>query len=184
MSSFIKRRFSGKTATEILIIVCASAGLALGLNADQPPAKRRITIPAPVGRPVKGMELPLYDAQGKLEVKLGIESAKLLDERNAELNTVSIQTFNQENGKEIKVDLKTARVNLDTEVFTSKDPVAVSREDFQLTGDGMEFNIKTRQGKVLGNVRMVIYDRSELQTKDQPTGQQENKGEPGNGGQQ
>lgn len=119
-----------------------------------------------------------------MEVKLGIESAKLLDERNAELNTVSIQTFNQENGKEIKVDLKTARVNLDTEVFTSKDPVAVSREDFQLTGDGMEFNIKTRQGKLLGNVRMVIYDRSELQTKDQPTGQQENKGEPGNGGQQ
>jgi hypothetical protein len=182
MSWYVKRHFLVKNVTKALIVVCAVGSLSVGLIADQTPPKRRITVPAPVGRPVKGMRLPLYDAQGKVEVELDIESAKLLDERNAEMNTVSIQTFNQQDGKEIKVDLKTARVNLDTEIFTSKDPVSVSRQDFQLTGDGMEFNVKTRQGKVLGNVRMVIYDRSELQ-KTESAEQQENKGVQENNGQ-
>jgi hypothetical protein len=42
-----------------------------------------------------------------------------------------------------------------------------------LTADGGEFNSKTRQGRVVGNVHLVIYNRNEFQTKSGNEGQQQ-----------
>jgi lipopolysaccharide assembly outer membrane protein LptD (OstA) len=56
-------------------------------------------------------------------------------------------------------------MNMDTNIIVSHEPVVVSREDFRLTGDAMEFNTKTREGRVIGNVRLIIYNRDELANK-------------------
>jgi lipopolysaccharide export system protein LptC len=58
-------------------------------------------------------------------------------------------------------------MNTETNVITTQDPVIVTREDFRLTGDAAVFNTKTRQGRVLKNVRLIIYNRDEL-TKKKP----------------
>jgi lipopolysaccharide export system protein LptC len=51
-------------------------------------------------------------------------------------------------------------------VITTQDPVVITRDDFRLTGDSAVFNTKTRQGKVMKNVRLIIYNRDELKKKD------------------
>jgi hypothetical protein len=38
----------------------------------------------------------------------------------------------------------------------------VSREDFDIQGDSMIFDTRTGQGKMVGNVRMVIFDADSL----------------------
>ena len=67
-------------------------------------------------------------------------------------------------------------MNLDHNLLTSKEPIVVSRKDFELTGDGLQFNSKNRQGRVTGNVRMVIYNRAEL---DKPGEKKEGASNPG-----
>jgi hypothetical protein len=121
---------------------------------------RRIDLPVPIGHEVKGLRVPLRNGDGKVDMQLDIESATRLDADNVEMRTVSIQTYNQETARpDAKIDLKTSTMNLATNVIRSQEPILVTRNDFQLTGDGMEFNSKTRQGRVVGNVKMVIYDR-------------------------
>jgi lipopolysaccharide export system protein LptC len=69
-------------------------------------------------------------------------------------------------------------MNMDTSTIVSHDPVVISREDFRLTGDGMEFNTKTRQGRVIGNVRLIIYNREQLTDKKSDEDQQSNSEKP------
>jgi lipopolysaccharide assembly outer membrane protein LptD (OstA) len=68
--------------------------------------------------------------------------------------------------------LISSTMNLDTEVITTKEPVRITRDDFFLTADSGQFNSKTRQGTVFGNIHLVIYNRAEFQTKPGSDGQQ------------
>ena len=101
-----------------------------------------------------------------MDLQFDMESATRLDDQNVEMHTASIQTFDQQSSKpDVRINLKKSVMNMETNVITSQDPILVTRSDFQLTADGMEFNSKTRQGKVFRNIRLVIYDRNELQKK-------------------
>ena len=106
-------------------------------------------------------------------MQFDMETAMRLDDQNVEMHTVTIQTYNQQTGKpDAKIDLQTSMMNMDTNIITTKEPVRITREDFVLTADGGEFNSKTRQGRVVGNVHLVIYNRNEFQTKSSNEGQQ------------
>jgi lipopolysaccharide export system protein LptC len=109
-----------------------------------------------------------------MQMQFDMETATRLDDQNIEMHTVTIQTYNEQTGKpDAKIDLQTSMMNLDTNVITTKEPVRITREDFVLTADGGEFNSKTRQGRVIGNVHLVIYNRNEFQTKSGNEGQQQ-----------
>ena len=141
-----------------------AGGMAAGIAADEP--SRRIDLPVPIGHEVKGLRVPLRTSEGKMDLQFDMESATRLDDQNVEMHTASIQTFDQQSSKpDVKINLKKSVMNMETDVITSQDPVLVTRSDFQLTADGMEFNSKTRQGKVFRNIRLLIYDRNELQKK-------------------
>jgi len=147
---------------------CSAAALA----GDNSPS-RRIDLPVPIGHDVKGLRLPIRNDQGKMEMQFDMETARRIDDENIEMHTVSIQTYNQQTLKpDAKIDLETSTMNLDNEVITTKDPVRITRDDFFLTADSGEFNSKTRQGKVFGNIHLVIYNRDQFQTKSTPAGQQ------------
>ena len=106
-------------------------------------------------------------------MQFDMETAMRLDDQNVEMHTVTIQTYNQQTGKpDAKIDLQTSMMNMDTNIITTKEPVRITREDFLLTADGGEFNSKTRQGKVVGNIHLVIYNRDKFQTKSSNEGQQ------------
>jgi hypothetical protein len=136
------------------------------LSAGSPSGERKIVLPIPIGHDVKGLRLPIRNDEGKMEFRMDIEWARRLDEQNVEMRSSVIQTYDEDTYKpSAKVELKTSVMNMDTNIIVSHEPVVVSREDFRLTGDAMEFNTKTREGRVIGNVRLIIYNRDELANK-------------------
>jgi Lipopolysaccharide-assembly, LptC-related len=147
-----------------LFALCAALGGEL--LAGSPNGERKVVLPIPVGHDVKGLRVPVRNDEGKMEFRMDITWARRLDEQNVEMRSSVIQTYDDVTYKpSAKVELQTSVMNMETNIITSHDPVVVSREDFRLTGDSMEFNTKTRQGRVIGNVRLIIYNRDELANK-------------------
>jgi lipopolysaccharide-assembly LptC-related protein len=161
------------SVVKALAVIGFLGGLATTLQADDSPAGRKFDLPVPIGHEVKGLRVPVRNEEGKMQMQFDMETATRLDDQNIEMHTVTIQTYNDQTGKpDAKIDLQTSVMNLDTNVITTKEPVRITREDFVLTADGGEFNSKTRQGRVIGNVHLVIYNRNEFQTKSGNEGQQ------------
>jgi hypothetical protein len=145
------------------LLVCAGLG---GDLFGGSPNDRKISLPVPIGHDVKGLRVPVRNDEGKMEFRMDVDWAKRLDEQNVQMRSSVIQTYDQDTYKpSAKIELRTSVLNMDTNIIISHDPVIVSREDFRLTGDAMEFNTKTRQGRVIGNVRLIIYNRDNLANK-------------------
>jgi hypothetical protein len=164
-----------KSVGKMLAVIWLSGSGATTLLADNDNGQgRRIDLPVPIGHDVKGLRLPVRNDQGKVEMQFDMESARRLDDQNIEMHTVTIQTYNQQTFKpDAKIDLESSTMNLDTEVISTKEPVRITRDDFFLTADSGQFNSKTRQGIVFGNIHLVIYDRNAFQTKSRSEGQQQ-----------
>jgi Lipopolysaccharide-assembly, LptC-related len=151
-----------------LISILGLVGLtAAELLADKPKSDRKIDIPIPVGHDAKGLRLPMRNDQGKLQFILDVERVRRLDQANLDMHNSIIQTYDDQTGApSAKIELINSVMNTDTNVITTQDPVVITRDDFRLTGDSAVFNTKTRQGKVMKNVRLIIYNRDELKKKD------------------
>jgi Lipopolysaccharide-assembly, LptC-related len=151
-----------------LISILGLVGLtAVELWADKPKSDRKIDIPIPVGHDAKGLRLPMRNDQGKLQFILDVERVRRLDQANLDMHNSIIQTYDDQTGApSAKIELINSVMNTDTNVITTQDPVVITRDDFRLTGDSAVFNTKTRQGKVMKNVRLIIYNRDELKKKD------------------
>jgi hypothetical protein len=142
------------------------AGIAVFVSAEEPAQGRRIQLPVPIGHEVKGLRVPVRNDEGKMEMQFNMESATRLNDQDVEMRMAIIQTYDQQTAKpDAKIELKTAVMNLDTNVIRTNDPLRVSREDFVLTADGGEFNSKLRKGRVVGEVHVIIYNREKFQTK-------------------
>lgn len=162
-----------RSAIRAIVAFCL-LGSSAGVMADDTDQGRRIELPVPIGHDVKGLRLPVRNDQGKMDMQFDVETARRIDDQNIEMHTAVIQTYNQQTEKpDAKIYLKDSEMNLDTELITTKDPVKITREDFLLTADSGRFNSKTRQGVVYGHIDLVIYNRSEFQTKSDSDGQQE-----------
>lgn len=147
-----------------------TGSLAVASFAQDATSGRKLDIPVPIGHEVKGLRLPVRNNEGKLDMLFDVETATRLDAQNVQMQTASIQTYNQQTSQpEVKIDLRNSTMNLDNNVIRSNEPVVITRSDFRLTGDGLEFNSKTRQGRVTGNIRMLIYNRNELDRKQEKT---------------
>jgi hypothetical protein len=161
-----------------LISILGLVGLtALELWADKPKSERKIDIPIPVGHDAKGLRLPMRNEEGKLQFILDVEKVRRVDQANVEMHNSIIQTYDEQTGApSAKIELLDSVMNTESNVITTHDPVVISRDDFRLTGDSAVFNTKTRQGKVMKNVRLIIYNRDELKKKspEQATASEQN----------
>ena len=71
--------------------------------------------------------------------------------------------FKQPDGKEdFHVELPKIVLNLKTHMINSDDPVTIRTQDFELTGEKMEFNTVDRTGKLIGKVHMVIHNLKQI----------------------
>lgn len=167
------RKITRCKKAEGLLLFALFAGIAVVVSAEEPAPARRIQLPVPIGHQVKGLRVPVRNDDGKMEMQFNMESAMRLNDQDVEMHTAVIQTYNQQTEKpDAKIELKTAVMNLDTDIIKTSDPVKVSREDFVLTADGGEFNSKLRQGRVIGEVHLIIFNRDKFQTKPAGGGQQ------------
>jgi hypothetical protein len=150
-----------------LISILGLIGLtAVELWADKPKSDRKIDIPIPVGHDAKGLRLPMRNDQGKLQFILDVEHVLRVDQANVQMHNSIIQTYDDQTGApSAKIEMIDSVMNTETNVLTTQNPVVITRDDFRLTGDSAVFNTKTRQGKVIKNVRLIIYNRDELKNK-------------------
>jgi lipopolysaccharide export system protein LptC len=74
---------------------------------------------------------------------------------------LQVETFDEAGEKEMLITLPTSILDLNTRVLTSKSNVTIKRSDFEVTGDSMEFDTKTKNGRIEGRVRMLIYNLDE-----------------------
>ena len=155
-----------KPSVKLIGICAAIAVFSTELRADKPKTERKIDIPIPVGHDVKGLRLPVRNEQGKMQFQLDVQRARRIDQANIEMHMSVIQTYDEQTSEpSAKIEMIDSVMNTETNVVTSRDPVVISRDDFRLTGDGITFNTKTRQGKVIKNVRLIIYNRDDLMKK-------------------
>lgn len=126
-------------------------------GADPKPAEKDqgFGVPVPLGIPVKGIKIPHRNEEGKLVMTIEAEVATKLDEQHVEMQNMKIESFDDD-GKKISIELPHSIFNLETRILTGDTHAFIRRDDFEITGDAVEFNTKTRYAILRGKIRMVI----------------------------
>jgi hypothetical protein len=162
-----------------LLAAVAIGGTCLGAKKDEKPAKpsgkkaqaeakreresasSKMSLPIPKGHDSKGLKIPYYGPDRKLQMTFTIGVASRLDEDHVRMNDLQVETFDDAGEKEMVITLPTSVLDLTTRVLTSKSNVTIKRSDFEVTGDSMEFDTRTKNGRIEGRVRMLIYNLDE-----------------------
>lgn len=112
-------------------------------------------VPVPLGIPVKGIKIPHRNEEGKLVMTIEAEIATKLDEHHVEMQNMKIESLDDD-GKKVNVEMPHALFDLETRILTGEQHALIRRDDFEITGDSVEFNTKTRNAILRGKIRMVI----------------------------
>jgi hypothetical protein len=168
-----------RSASLILIVlmstlVLTAATFAQGKSGNKAkPARRSATaspaaaqsltnIPLPVGHDAKGLVLPDFDSNGHLRGKFAAKTARRLDEGHVGFEDLQITTYTAENQPDLHIDMHTGVLDLKTRILSSKERTTVKRTDFDIVGDSVQFDTDQRTGRLVGNVKMVLNQQSQL----------------------
>lgn len=124
----------------------------------KPKEKGKMDIPVSKDHDAKGLKIPYFDSDGKKQMDFTIGVASRIDDERIAMTETVVETLDEDGEPEMKIDLPKSELNVNTNVISTKKRVVIKREDFQLTGETMEFNMKTRQGTLGGGVKMLIYN--------------------------
>lgn len=117
----------------------------------------------PPGQPVKGLKIPYYGADGTtLQMTFEAEVARRIDDANIELDNLKIDAVGDDE-KKFLVEMPQSVFNIESRMLTGENGVLIKRDDFEIRGKAAEFDIKSRFGKVLGNVHMIIYSTEDFE---------------------
>jgi len=118
-------------------------------------------IPITEGHDARGLVLPDFDREGRLRGKLQAGVTRRLDEQNIEFQGVKFTTFIPETEKpNLQINLDKAVFNLKTQVLTSNVRSTVKREDFEVSGDTMRFEMVSRISTLEGNVKTIVRGKA------------------------
>ena len=130
------------------------------------PGEQSLTnIPLPIGHEAKGLVLPDFDGEGHLRGKFEAGTAHRIDEGHIGFEQLKITTYTPEDQPDLKIDMSTSVLDLKTRILSSKARTTIQRSDFNIAGDSVEFDTNERTGRLIGNVKMVITDKSRLTAK-------------------
>ncbi len=120
----------------------------------------QLLLPLPKGQDSRGVVIPISDDEtGKKSMSFDIGVARRIDDNHVKMTNLVIETFTEGSDvKEMTIELPDSMLDMQTGVITGQERVTIKRSDFELTGQTMEFNTNTKQGKVQGDVKMIIYD--------------------------
>ncbi|MEI8109263.1 MAG: LPS export ABC transporter periplasmic protein LptC [Verrucomicrobiota bacterium] len=135
----------------------------------QPKEPGKMDIPVSKDHDAKGLKIPYFDGSGKKQMIFTIGVASRLDDDHIGLTETQVETFNDQGDHEMTIDLPKSELNVVTNVLLTKKRMMIKRDDFEIVGESMEFNLKTKQGTLTGGVRMLIYNiNTELPEKSTP----------------
>jgi hypothetical protein len=125
-------------------------------------------IPMPIGHEIKGLVLPDFDLDGHLRTRFEASTAKRLDTDRIEFKGLKVTSFTPENTIDLQLDLPVSTFNLNTRVLESQARTTITRSDFTISGDTLQFNTNERNGTLTGSVKMVISDPSKFAAPKKP----------------
>jgi len=118
-------------------------------------------VPITAGHDAKGLVLPDFDLQGRMRGKLQAGVTRRLDDQNIEFEGVKFTTFVPETEKpDLEISMDKSVFNLKTQVLSSTVRSTVKRNDFEVAGDSMKFEMLTRLGTLEGNIKMVVRGKA------------------------
>jgi hypothetical protein len=136
------------------------SGPAASASPTPPPPK--FNIPIPPGHDARGVKLPYFDPQGRLQMYFVIAKALRLDLDHLAMKTAYMQTYDDKGAPDANVFMSSSVLDLNTRIVTSDVPVTVRRSDFVIVGQKMVFNTQTHIGHMAGYVHMIIYNRQDM----------------------
>jgi lipopolysaccharide export system protein LptC len=119
-------------------------------------------IPLPIGHEAKGLVLPDFDPEGHLRGKFEAGTARRIDQEHVGFGQLKIYTYTPEDQPDLRIDMSTSVLDLKTRILSSKARTTIQRADFNIAGDSVEFDTNSKTGRLIGNVKMVITDKSHL----------------------
>ena len=133
------------------------------------PGEQSLTnIPLPIGHEAKGLVLPDFDADGHLRGKFEAGTARRIDQEHVGFEQLKIITYTPEDQQDLRIDMSTSVLDLKTRILSSKARTTIQRSDFNIAGDSVEFDTNNKTGRLVGNVKMVITDKSHLTSTPSP----------------
>jgi hypothetical protein len=130
------------------------------------PGEQSLTnIPLPIGHEAKGLVLPDFDPDGRLKGKFEAGTARRIDQEHVAFQHLKITTFTPESQTDLRIDMQTSVLDLKTRILSSQERTTIQRSDFNIAGDSVQFDTNSKTGRLIGNVKMVITDKSHLTAK-------------------
>ena len=118
----------------------------------------------PLGNRSRGVRIPAFE-NGKPSSLIVADAMTRVDDNRLFSEKMVIHVFAEKKDEDMRIDMKTGTYNMDHQILSSTERSRVSRADFQIEGDGMVYDTKTSQGKMVGNVEMIIYDATAASRK-------------------
>ena len=122
-------------------------------------------IPLPIGHEAKGLVLPDFDGDGRLRGKFEAGTAHRIDQEHVGFQHLKITTYTPESQPDLQIDMNTSVLDLKTRILSSQERTTIQRSDFNIAGDSVQFDTNSKTGRLIGNVKMVITDKSHLTAK-------------------
>ena len=136
-----------------------------------PRAKKLKEIPFPLmpGDDANKLKIPEMSTGGNLLSQLMAAKATRLDNEHVRMHEMNLDLYHPDGKEDFHIIMPTSVFNLHTRIITSDDPVTVRTQDFELTGEKMEFNTVDRTGKLIGKVRMLIHNLKQVAGQAEPS---------------
>ena len=134
------------------------------------PGEQSLTnIPLPIGHEAKGLVLPDFDGDGRLRGKFEAGTAHRIDQEHVGFQHLKITTYTPESQTDLQINMQTSVLDLKTRILSSQERTTIQRSDFNIAGDSVQFDTNSKTGRLSGNVKMVITDKSHLTAKPNTT---------------
>jgi hypothetical protein len=115
----------------------------------------------PLGQKNIDVKIPSFK-DGRPSSLLRAGSMTRIDDENMLMEKLDIRLYGLQQDKDVRVQLITGTYHMPTQVLGSEQRSRISRADFEIEGDTMIFDTRTQQGKMTGNVQMIIFDSDSL----------------------
>lgn len=113
--------------------------------------------------------LPSFDPNGRRTSLITAEVVRRVDGERLYAEGFVFEQYNNDSGKNLRIDLSSAFYNLTTSTLRSTQRGKVSRQDFEIEGDNLIFDTTTNRGLMEGNIHMVIFDTKAKSSEGKPT---------------
>ena len=142
----------------------------MSATAGESPGEQSLTnIPLPIGHEAKGLVLPDFDGDGRLRGKFEAGTAHRIDQEHVGFQHLKITTYTPQSQPDLQIDMLTSVLDLKTKILSSQERTTIQRSDFNIAGDSVQFDTNSKTGRLSGNVKMVITDKSHLTAKPNTT---------------